>query len=643
MCGISGYVLTNQTETTADRILRMTRAIAHRGPDDEGLTLFAPDSATGLDLKTAHTVSGLPDLQAAEAIAPVPHHIAFGQRRFSIIDITPAGHQPFWSSDRQMCVAFNGEIYNYVELRHQLEQRGHHFRTQSDTEVLVEAYLEWGTDCFQYFNGFWAISLYDARKQAVLLSRDRIGVAPLYVAQTAAGVFWSSEIKGIFAGTHPGDFTISAQAIADFIQQGWRDLFHNTFYEGIVTFPNAAFAWIEPDGSYQPQPFWQLPRQRRSEREVTTPAAIKELRYLLTDAVKLRLRADVPVGIELSGGMDSSALTALAAQTGSHLAAFTVSFPGTAADEEPFARKVAEYYGDRIDYHILTPPAHDLFDRADEYIGLMEEPFHSPNLVTNQNIWRQMAAQGIRVSLNGAAGDELLAGYAGDYHPPYLRQLLRQGKVGRFAHEFLSFSESQTDRLGYLRSAYRLIPESVRLYNRRAIAPTLNPFILPGSIQRRAGLSQEINQRLVDVMGDWRMNYWLRAGNKSCMGVPLETRAPFLDYRVVDFAFTLPVSYLIRDGWLKWILRQAVQDVLPPEVIWRKLKAGFPFPYTEWLLASKQRFFAMITPLDCPYLDLKKLQSDTYEVLAHRQPLYLWRLLSLALWWKKCVQGEELV
>lgn len=639
MCGISGYFLPHRIESSAERILRMTRVIAYRGPDDEGLSLLLPTDA--VDLATSDTMRGVHHLQGIDAVDDLPHKVAFGHRRFSIVDVSASGHQPFWSHNRQVCVAFSGEIYNYVELRHQLKDLGHTFYTHSDTEVLVEAYLEWGTQCFQRFNGFWALSLYDARKQAVLLSRDRVGVAPLYVARTAEGVFWSSEIKGILAGLKASEFPICEQAIFDFVQHGWRDLFHTTFYQGITTFPNAAYAWIRSDGTYEPEAFWQLPQQRLHERDITPSEAIAHLKDLLSDAVRVRLRADVPLGIELSGGMDSSAITAFAAQMGRDISTFTVSFPGTDSDEEPFARKVADHYCDRITHNVLTPPPDDLFSQADQYIDLLEEPFHSPNLLTNQSTWRMMAANGMRVSLNGGAGDEVLAGYSVELHPLYLHTLLRQGRLPRFVQEFLAYSEVRR-RGGYLKQVYHLLPNDLRALRRKRMTQSADAFIEPQLRELRRGPSWDLHQRLIDNMGHWRMNYWMRSSNKSAMGVPMEVRFPFLDYRVLDFAFQLPLSYLIREGWMKWILRQAVKEILPAEVVWRKVKAGFPFPIKPWLLASKAQFFTMTASLDCPYLDWQKLQSEAYETLVHRDPRYLWRMMSLALWWKKCVQGESL-
>jgi asparagine synthase (glutamine-hydrolysing) len=646
MCGISGYFLTTTVETSPQRILRMTRVIAHRGPDDEGITLISPTSSSAIDLTTSDTAKGVPSNQSVESIQKVPHQIAFGHRRFSIVDVSPAGHQPFWSHNRQVCVIFNGEIYNYVELRAELKTIGHVFHTDSDTEVLVEAYLEWGVECFQRFNGFWAISLYDARKRAVLLARDRIGKAPLYVAKTAQGLFWSSEIKGIFAGTDSSAFGVSEQAVYNYVLYGWRDLFHKTFYEGITTFPNAAYAWIEPDGSYQTQKYWELPQRRLSESDIRPEEAIEKFRYLLTEAVRLRLRADVPVGVELSGGMDSSALVGLATQTETSIHAFTVSFPGTEFDEEPFARKVIEGYRDRIQYTVLQPSQDELFEQLDSYIWLLEEPFHSPNLLSNQGIWRAMAQSGIRVSINGAAGDELLAGYRSDYYLPYLRYLLGRKQLSKFLKEFFSLSEHQLGTLGldYFRTAYHLLPKSLRIFrNPTTLIPqSIDPFINPLQAKSLAGPSEEIHQRLIDNMGDWRMNYWMRSGNKSSMGVPLEVRAPFLDYRVVDFAFTLPLGYLINNGWLKWILRETVKDILPSEVVWRKTKRGFPFPHAEWTAASKDRFFVVLETLECPYIDWPKLRL-AYLELSQRDPLYLWRIMSLAFWWKKCVKGEPLL
>lgn len=642
MCGIAGYALPNSQIEGPDLILRMTRLLARRGPDDEGITLIRPATSTSLDLATSSTATGVMNCEALGRATQMPHGIAFGHRRFTIVDLTPGGHQPFWPRNREVCVNFNGEIYNYIELREELVALGHKFWTDSDTEVLTEAYLEWGVECFKRFNGFWALSLYDARRRAVLLSRDRIGKAPLYVARTIRGLFWASEIKSVLAATG-SIFPLREQAVIDFALNGWRDVFHETFFQGIVTFPNAAYAWIEPDGTYEPQTFWTVPGRRMGERQLSAPDAVETFRELLSDSLRIRRRADVPVGFELSGGSDSSALVGLAARTGKPLAAFTVSFAGTPSDEEPFARAVAANYPNTIDYTVLPFREENFFDQADEFVWLMEEPFHAPNLLTHQGVWQAMARAGLRVSISGAAGDELLAGYVADYHAPYLRTFLRTGRVRSFVREFARLSETQEEAVsGRLLRAYRLIPDRFRPGSpARFLRPSPDPLIRPNGLRSSLGPSSEINHRLIDLMGHWRMNYWMRSSNKASMGVPLELRLPFLDHRVVDFAFQLPLTYLIRDGWLKWVLRKATNDVLPASVVWRRQKRGFPFPWAPWFAASKDRFFSMVGALDCPYVDLRLLR-DGYGTIAARNPLYLWRLISIALWWKRCVRGDRL-
>ncbi len=360
----------------------------------------------------------------------MPHDVALGQSRFSIVDLSPAGHQPFWSSNRRVCVIFNGEIYNHIELRHELERAGHVFRSSSDTEVLVQSYQRWGTECFKRFVGFWAIALYDASRRAVLLGRDRIGKAPLYAARHGGVLWFASEIPAILSATGRSAFAIREQAVADFMAHSSRNVDHQTFYEGIGSFPNACFAWVQADGTFEPREYWRLPARRRSEREMPIEEAVGEFRRRLFDAVSLRMRANVPIGFELSGGLDSSCLVAAAADSGRRVHAYTVSFPGTTADEEPYARLIHERYPDAVDYTVLRPPADDFWAEADEYVGRIAEPFHAPNILTNRGIWRAMAARGIRASINGAAGDESWGGYFNDYYDPFLRQMAPTERSG---------------------------------------------------------------------------------------------------------------------------------------------------------------------------------------------------------------------
>jgi asparagine synthase (glutamine-hydrolysing) len=650
MCGISGYFAIDRDIETDEIIRRMTRAVAHRGPDDEGIVLLAPDDRVARNLGTEHTARGVGGLVGA-GTQSWPHRVAFGHRRFSIVDLSPSGHQPFWSSDGHVCVCFNGEIYNYVELRDELERLGHEFRTSSDTEVLAESFLEWGTDAFERFVGFWALALYDARRGKVLLARDRLGKASLYVGEAKGVLWWSSEIKGVLAGAGDSLRAIRDQGVSDFVIRSWRDVYERTFFQRIETFPRASWAWIEADGTFAPSRFWSVPTERMSEHDISVEEAGQGIRDRLAEALRVRFRADVPVGFELSGGLDSSSLLAIGASRGHKVRAFTIAFPGTSADEEPYARMVRDRYRSNTEYNIVEQQVGDFFDAADRIVGSMDEPFHSPNILSIQRIWEDMSARGIRVTIKGDAGDELFAGYPGVYHSEYLWDLLEHGRLRLLNREITSFSEdpSQMFSPAYLRRMGSAMSAGMRLHGgslrhsaarirsmRRAHAAGFRCEVAPQ--RQKTGSIEEI---LIDRVGDWQMNYWLRVGNLASMAVPIEIRAPFLDHRVVEFVFRLPVSYLIRDGWLKWILRDAMKDMLPGEVIWRTNKMGFPFPYREWLKASKERFFATMSHTEVPYVELTSLRAN-YDRLAAEDPLLLWRLIVLCLWWKKCVVGRPL-
>jgi asparagine synthase (glutamine-hydrolysing) len=666
MCGISGYAYPQgQLVDNTALLLRMVWQLARRGPDDEGLALFSPEERLAVALGTPATVEGARLVpRKTEMHVPVesahiddggrcvPHRIAFGHRRFSIIDPTPAGHQPFWSADGSVCVAFNGEIYNYVELRADLEAAGRRFGTRSDTEVLAEAFLHWGEECFERFIGFWAVALYDRRREGLLLARDRMGKAPLYFSHAGGRLYWASEINSLRAGVGWGAFDIRSQAVADFVTYKLRDVNELTFFEGVENFPRGCWGWVSNDASVKPQKYWSIPSRRRTEGEIAPGEAALQLRAVLTDSVRLRHRADVPVGIELSGGLDSSAIAAAAADSGHRLRAYTVSFPGTEWDEAHFAEAVARRWDGAVDYTVIRPTSEDFFEAADDFVAHMQEPFHSPNVYDKHQIWREMAASGIRVSLNGSAGDELFCGYPGIYLIPYLSALLETGRLRRLHREATLFVEKPAtpgSRLYWERlakAAFHSVKRRSRTVDalgaQRRAAATAQPLLArsqPATRQRAASIEALVEERATD----WLLSYWLRLGHQNSMGVPIEARVPFLDHRLVELAFSLPVAYSIRDGRLKWILREAFAGLLPDEVTSRPTKLGFPFPIKPWLTANKDRFFGAVAGRSdpCPYVDLKAL-STSYDAMVALDPDMLWRAMSVCLWWKRCILNEPL-
>lgn len=651
MCGIAGYANFGSVSDSGVRLAQMAQSIAHRGPDDEGFLLANTKSGKYLDLIGEQSNPHFQGMRPRILEAEFPHDIGLAQRRYSIVDLSPNGHQPMWSSCQTACITFNGEIYNYVELREELSKLGHHFHTGSDTEVLLQGYLAWGEGVFQKLNGFFAVAIYDTRKRAVLLARDRLGKAHLYLVRNEAdkSVFWASEIKALIAAGRVDHQMIDTSAVADFLIFGRRDR-AGTFWSDVVDFPVGHFSWVDEGGRWAPVKYWELPPVRWNMADITRDEAARGLRDVLSDALRIRMRADVPIGFELSGGMDSSALVGLVAgHLGQKLTSYTIRFNEEHSNEEPFARAVAARYPGLIDYRVIEQPESNFWEEADKFVWQQEEPFHAPNLQTNQYLRRMIKADGAHVVITGSAGDEMLAGYPHDYFAPYLRYLLGKPDWKRFYKEI-----SMNTEIAVSRSLRDLIVREffseenrMRLAQHRCGEGKLLDAVLSAEVSNAhtrmpsSTVEKSFHGLMLANMTYRRMNYWLRSGPKANYGIPIEARSPFLDYRVVEYCCQLPPEYLISDGWHKHILRQAVKDYLPEKVVWRKNKMGFPFPYREWLTASRSVVAKNARDIECPYVDGQALLAH-YDEFIKVAPVTLWRLISVQLWWRRVIEDKEI-
>ena len=620
MCGIIGYHTKSDSTADIDPLIQAIELISHRGPDDRGIVL----------------ANRRGDLNVKSQV--FPHFLAMAQVRFSLIDITNAGHQPFISEDERIVLIFNGEIYNYIELKQELILKGLVFNTQSDTEVFMRAYEHWGVDCFSKFVGFWACVIYDKAIGKVLLARDRIGQAPLYYCQKNDSLIWASEIKGILSLIPEEKNNINEDAVFYFANWLKRDFADSTFYQNIKTFPKASYAWIEEDGSFTSEKYWHLPETRLSEQEISVEEAVSQFRTLIDEATRIRLRLDAPVALQLSGGMDSSTLLASAVKFSDRVEVYTVKYGEADLDEEPFANMVAKMYSQQVNYHVVKPLNRNFLDEIPTYASHMDEPFHSPNQLSSQYIWRQMKQKSIRAVIYGGGGDEVFAGYGSEYYAPHLISFLRQGKFLPFIKDFYSYSEypeklSLKDYAVMIAKLIPGVPRKATLGQIHFVKEFMNP--LCETMQTRAVSSppNQINARIKANMEDWRMNYWLRVDNINSMMIPIELRSPFLDHRVIEYAFTLPTTYLIKDGWLKWIIRQSMEKQLPSEIVWRRKKMGFPFPLYQWQKDNKDFFRDLLLKVDCPYVDSVKLFKH-FDRINSQHTEYLWALISILLWWK---------
>jgi len=551
MCGLCGVVALGRPPET-ETVRAMAGALDHRGPDGDGE--FSDEG------------------------------VAFGFRRLAIIDLSDAAMQPFASDDGALRLVHNGEIYNYVELRRELQGRGHSFRTQSDTEVIVRAYEEWGDDCVRRFNGMWALALWDGRKRRLLCSRDRFGVKPFYYRWDDGRLQFASELKA-FDSLEP-----HLPAVRDYLEQGYVDHTDETFFAGIRKLPPAHSLVVDERGLRLAR-YWSLePREEPAD-------ATEEVRELFLDAVRLRLRSDVPVGTCLSGGIDSSAIVCAvdhllrteaenARPVGDRQRTFTAFFEERGFDERPYAEAVVDRT--RSQPHWITFGSRELVDVLPSIVRTQDEPFGSTSIVAQWFVMRAAKEAGLTVMLDGQGADETLAGYHG-YFGPFFADLLRHGQLRELGAELRAYRTLHGAGVGTTAVALArpFLPERVRWAARgrvRGGSALVHPDLPSSTHEHANGFDGGYLRRQMHVILTQRgLPELLHYEDRNSMAHSLEARVPFLDYRLVELLFSLGSSELIERGRTKAVLRRALGDLLPPVVRDRVDKLGFVTPEARWL------------------------------------------------------------
>lgn len=628
MCGISGYILKNRVEDASGWKGALMRAIRMRGPDDEGacsvdrvsreMWIYATERSMPVVQKSAHFLSG----------SRHRHDAAFFHSRYAIIDISAGGHQPFVSQDGEVVVVFNGEIYNYLELKEELQALGVSFWTSSDTEVLVEGYRYWKDALWPKLNGFWAVALYDKRDNRIVFSRDRLGVAPLYYRETEEGLFFSSVIAPLVDLAPRAE--VDKNAVSGFIDTGYKDVDDTTMYEGVFSFPAGSFAVIEASGVMWRKEglrrFWDLPKTPWKEKDISFKEAVSQVHDTFMNAVQVRLRADVNVAFELSGGMDSSSIVAAAAQMSSaKITAFTLKVKGR--DESFFARSVARRYG--VDLRVMSGLEASLPEECESFSRIMEEPYDTPANFTHHLMLNKIKAEGFQVLLTGAGGDETFAGYEASFWPAILKEARACGgdfKKRAEHYEYIRRWATWQESRRTLENGFRKILR----YSRKLSVPE-RPEGCSAAHQYYAGYGKKtfFEQRLFHVKTAL-LPYYLRSTDHYTMHIPLEHRFPMLDYRLVELGVKMPVSYLFRDGWTKYVLRRAMAPYLPHDVVWRRKKYGFPFDFKRYFHGKEDVWGPYMKGLSSCGVEADKY--GTYVLLAKTNPVLLWRLISAGVW-----------
>src|SRR5947208_1436171 len=549
MCGICGIVAPGRP-AEAETVERMAAELDHRGPDGPGS--FAAEG------------------------------VALGFRRLAIIDLSDAGDQPFASDDGTLQLVHNGEVYNYRELRRELEAKGHRFRSATDTEVILAAYREWGERCVERFNGMWAFALWDGARRRLFASRDRFGVKPFFYRLDGDRLLFASEPRAFRADPRRPRLEPNPRAVREYLEQAYLDHTEETFFAGIRKLPPAHSLAFDERG-LRIERYWRL-----EPHDPPTGDAAEAVRELFLDSVRLRLRSDVPLGTALSGGIDSSAIAVTvdhllhteaenAVAVGSRQRTFTAYFEVPGFDERPYAEAVVERT--RAEPHWISFSDEELVADLPRIVEAQGEPFGSTSICAGWYVMREAKSSGLTVMLDGQGGDEVLAGYRA-HLGHRLADLLAEGRLGELRAELAGFSAEHSAAALLTALSRPFAPELVtRIVRARArgsaalvhpdlrgvptaAAPNGSPF--PDRLRRHQQL----------ILTRRGLPELLRYEDRNSMAHSLEARVPFLDYRLAELCFSLPGGELIGGGRTKDVLRRALRALLPPIVRARRHAPG---------------------------------------------------------------------
>jgi asparagine synthase (glutamine-hydrolysing) len=574
----------------------------------------------------------------------------------SILDLSSLGHQPMGACGRYWIV-YNGEIYNYVELRKDLEQAGHRFKSQSDTEVILAAYAEWETESFSRFNGMWALAIYDTQTNNLILARDRFGVKPLYYWQTKEMFAFASEIKA-FTCLPEWRARVNGQAVHDFLLSGVQDHSEETMFAQVLQLAPGRCArldcgaWV--NGQTAPVPPLETVRWyniRPQPFSGTFEEGAERFRELLLDAVRLRLRADVPVGSCLSGGLDSSSIVCLTYQLLRGLEqrcahkTFSACSDIKRFDERDYIEQVVRTT--QVESHYVFPSIKDLFSELEKVIWHQDEPFAGTSIFAQWCIFKLAATSQVTVLLDGQGADELLCGY-NDFRRAFYCGLVRSGRPVRAWREALAARGTWSRASGaFFRAlADAAVPTSAQILFRgfrrnRQPPPWLCVEKLeasfPGRLAGRFGRHRSAREMSLELLTGTHLQMLLHWEDRNSMAHSLESRVPFLDYRLVEFVTGLPDHFKIQQGITKAVLRKGMENLVPPAVLARRDKMGFVTPEEVWARESGgAEFRARLSDAvaACQGIVSPNAASLFEDSLTGKTPYdaAIWRILCLGAW-----------
>ena len=652
MCGILGIYNPTGIHAYRGNLQAANDLVRYRGPDGAGFALFntrAPRKNGGF----APSVSGgNTEMDQAD--------LALAHRRLAIIDLSQAGLQPMATQDRTVWITYNGEIYNYIELRKELESYGHAFTTHTDTEVILHAYKQWGQDCVHRFNGMWAFAIVDLPNRKIFCSRDRFGIKPFHYYHDGKHFVFASEIKQLllfpFVPKRPND-----RMIYDYLAFQAVEHCEETFYSDIRNLPAGSNLIFDLEKNVAAVNRYYEPLYTVNEK-ISLDEAVLELHRLLEDSIHLRLRSDVKVGSCLSGGLDSSSIVCIINEMLRDQDKSEIQYTFSSHFEEKEANELeymdAVIMATKVKAHFIQPTAQELIEELERLIWHQEEPFGSSSIYAQWRVFKLVNLHGIKVMLDGQGADELLGGYVPLSTSVYLQELILKRKLISFMREASRFNMPMHDPI--------LTVARQQLSNTLRKSPHVHGIIQAiRSMKAESGIRQDwLKSALVKKFDDesayianrdklmfekheylnnylYRLTFWnnlqglLKYEDRNSMAFSVEGRVPFLDYRLVEFLFSLPSSFKMRSGFSKYVLRDGLKGILPEKIRLRTTKLGFSTPESLW---QKTQLLPLIQQsLDDPklgaYIDPQKARIHLDRLQkSHQRDFSPWRWLNLSLW-----------
>jgi len=653
MCGIFGII---QDQLDPELVVKATRAIRHRGPNDEGYLLVSRDQTEAIACIGDDSQAEL-RLPYIQSFSSKRYHMAFGFRRLSILDLSINGHQPMCDKNENIWVMLNGEVYNFVEIRQELIKAGYEFNSGSDTEVILNSYLEWGTECFVKFTGMFAIAIFDRRKHSLILARDPFGIKPLYYSVTADKFAFASEIKSLVQIPWvPREANYSF--VGKYLSFGISDIAPETAFNGINALMPGCFLVVDLENvtNKQETVYWKITRDPDATK-LDYESATHRFRELFEESVRIHMRSDVPVGVSLSGGLDSSSILETIHHATDHtlgLHAFSFIADNPELCEEKWVDMVCQDTG-TISHktHITGDDFSELMDRM---IYSLDEPFGGSSMFAQNQVFQLARQNNVTVLLDGQGSDELLGGYR-DHMGDRLASVMLSGNP---IETISMLSKMRVKGFSQLSKYFawaidRALPESVRpstwMYNIKSMYPAvsdswnsrLSSCVPHGFFRNKVQQysSREIlNEQLKYETFQAGLPALLRYEDRNSMAYSIESRVPFLTTGLAQFCLSLPESYKIStDCVSKRILRDAMSDRLPPPIKNRKDKIGFAPPEKEWMFQNSEKvksIFKSGVGDTVPFFDrAKALSWFDNHLQTGKYDRRIWYTINLLLWTEK--------